>query len=155
MKAIAMILMIFIPLILSSCEFVYRIAPGLYKLSSEYRELKKDFQKELDFVQSILDNPDSIVDIVKQSEYYYPGNKFTSDANLKYYGRFFKESQGEWEVKYFARTSVQDYRIKKKIVLIENAKDIHITNGIQCYSFQFILVNNELKLFLLGLMECY
>jgi hypothetical protein len=102
---------------MTSCNSLYKLTPGYWKF-------KKEFTKELEFVQKILDNPDKMQEIIESSEFYDKNNFDMSGRSYKFYIDYLKpDKDGDAEVLAFARTSRTDGKGK---ILYENAKGVSI-----------------------------
>lgn len=78
----SLFVLLFSLLFITSCSF--------YKLTPKYWKMKKEFKNELEFVKKILDNPDSMQEIIETSEF-YDKNDFSRCGNpYKYFIDYFK-----------------------------------------------------------------
>ncbi|MCO5251498.1 MAG: hypothetical protein M9949_08770 [Candidatus Kapabacteria bacterium] len=58
--------------IMNSCTGIRGIDDLYWKLTPTYRKFKAETKKEREFVQKIIDNPNQIVEIFENSDYYNP-----------------------------------------------------------------------------------
>jgi hypothetical protein len=140
MKNLFLFLSFTLLFILSSCNFLYKLTPGYWKLKSE-------FKKEREFVQKILDNPDKMQEIIETSEFYDKDVFNMTGYTYKEFIDYIKNTKdgNEAEIIGFNRISRGDGKGK---ILYENAKGVSIykTGSYNRIVFVFFELDNKIIL---------
>lgn len=58
--------------IMNSCTGIREIDNLYWKLTPTYRKFKAETEKEREFVQKLIDNPEQMVELIEKSEYFNP-----------------------------------------------------------------------------------
>lgn len=139
------VLAIILSVIMNSCTGIRGIDDLYWKLTPTYRKFKAETEKEREFVQKIIDNPNQVVEIIENSEFYNP--EFMQGAFPESYPIHFIQNVENLEISDFFKSGFP-YRynhLAKDMFSIDVKRKCH-SDYDQYISFDFATIHGKVLL---------